>query len=79
MPRPSATPFKSGDYLNVTQAHDDAIGRLAAFDDTAKVIACNSINELIDLQGGSITCRQVAVIASTVANTLRGETYGESL
>lgn len=78
----SATPrtqFRAGDYLYAGQAHDDAFARLDAFDDTAKVVARNSINELIDLQNGKITCHQVAVIAGAIANALSDNTYGETL
>ena len=71
--------FKAGDYLYAGQAYDDAIARLAAFDDTAKIVARNAVTELIDLQGGTITCNQVAVIASAIANTLQRNTYGETL
>jgi len=73
------TTFKAGDYLYAGQAHDDATARLAAFDDTAKIVAKNAIDELIRLQNGTITCNQVAVIASAIANTLQGNTYGETL
>lgn len=73
------TPFRAGDYLTAGQAHDDAIARLNAFDDTAKIVARNSVNELIDLQNGTITCHQVATIASAIANALTGTTYGETL
>lgn len=73
------THFKAGDYLYAGQAHDDAIARLDAFDDTAKIVARNAINELIDLQRGTITCHQVAVISSAIANALQGNTYGEHL
>jgi len=73
------SPFRAGDYLYAGEAHDDAIARLDAFDDTAKVVARNSVNELIDLQNGVITCHQVAVIASAIANALNGTTYGETL
>jgi len=73
------TPFRAGDYLTAGQAHDDAIARLDAFDDTTKVVARNSVNELIDLQNGTITCHQVAAIASAIANALTGTTYGETL
>lgn len=78
MPNPS-THFKAGDYLYAGQAHDDAIARLDAFDDTAKIVARNAVNELIDLQRGTITCNQVAVISSAIANALQGNTYGEQL
>lgn len=79
MPANPRTPFLAGDYLTAGQAHDDAIARLDAFDDTAKVVARNSVNELIDLQNGTITCHQVAAIASAIANALTGTTYGETL
>ncbi len=71
--------FKAGDYLYAGQAHDDAMARLAAFDDTAKIVARNAVTELIDLQGGTITCNQVAVIASAIANALQRNTYGQTL
>ena len=67
--------FRAGDYLTAGQAHDDTIGRLDAFDDTAKIVACNAVTELIELQRGTITCNQVAVIA----NALQGNTYGATL
>ncbi|XTP38585.1 hypothetical protein ACORG1_34630 (plasmid) [Mycobacterium sp. TJFP1] len=73
------TQFRAGDYLYAGQAHEDAFSRLDAFDDTAKVVARNSINELIDLQNGKITCHQVAVIAGAIANALSANTYGETL
>ena len=79
MPSTPRHPFRAGDYLYAGQAHDDAIARLAAFDDTAKIVARNSVTELIDLQNGTITCHQVAVIASAIANALQGNTYGETL
>lgn len=71
--------FKAGDYLYAGQAHDDVIARLAAFDDIAKIVARNAVTELIELQGGTITCNQVAVIASAIANTLQRNTYGQTL
>lgn len=71
--------FRAGDYLTAGQAHEDAIGRLDAFNDTAKIVACNAVTELIELQHGTITCNQVAVIASAIANTLQGNTYGATL
>lgn len=79
MPATPRTQFRAGDYLYAGQAHDDAFARLDAFDDTAKVVARNSINELIDLQNGKITCHQVAVIAGAIANALSDNTYGETL
>ncbi|MGJ6127431.1 hypothetical protein QN239_33160 [Mycolicibacterium sp. Y3] len=79
MPRTTSVPFKAGDYLYAGQAIDDATGRLDQFDDTAKIVAHNAIIELIDLEGGTITCHQVAVISSAIANALQGNTYGETL
>lgn len=78
MPRTPSVPFKAGDYLYAGEAIDDATGRLDAFDDTAKIVARNAIVELIDLQRGTITCHQVAVISSAIANALQGNTYGET-
>lgn len=72
-------PFKAGDYLSAGDAWQDAVSRLEAFDDTAKTVAKNAVIELINLQNGTITCHQVAVIASAIANTLLGNTYGEVL
>lgn len=75
----AGTHFKAGDYLYAGQAHEDVVARLAAFGDTAKIVAKNSVTELIRLQGGTITCNQVAVIASAIADALAGNTYGETL
>lgn len=77
--RTPTTPFKAGDYLSAGEAWQDAISRLAAFDDTAKIVAQNAVIELIDLQNGTITCHQVTVIVSAIANALQGNTYGEVL
>ncbi|BBN50889.1 hypothetical protein [Mycobacterium avium] len=79
MPTTVSSHFKAGDYLHAGQAIEDATTRLDAFDDTAKTVARNAIIELIDLQGGAITCHQVAVISSAIANALQGNTYGEQL
>lgn len=79
MPTTPNCHFRAGDYLYAGQAHDDAIARLDAFDDTAKIVARNAVTELIELQGGTITCHQVSVIASAIANALQGNTYGETL
>lgn len=79
MPTTISGHFKAGDYLNAGQAIEDATSRLDAFDDTAKIVARNSVIELIELQGGTITCHQVAVISTAIANALRGNTYGETL
>ncbi|CQD02079.1 hypothetical protein H7I87_07920 [Mycobacterium timonense] len=76
---PTTISFKAGDYLHAGQAIEDATTRLDAFDDTAKIVARNAIIELIKLQGGTITCHQVAVISSAIANALQGNTYGEQL
>ncbi len=70
MPSTPSCHFRAGDYLYAGQAHDDAIARLDGFDDTAKIVARNSVTELIDLQNGTITCHQVAVIASQPAPPL---------
>ncbi len=75
MPSTPSCHFRAGDYLYAGQAHEDVIARLDGFDDTAKIVARNSVTELIDLQNGTITCHQVAVIASA----LQGNTYGETL
>jgi hypothetical protein len=72
-------PFRTGDYLSAGEAWQDAVARLEAFDDTAKIVAKNAVIELINLQNGTVTCHQVAVIASAIANALRGQTYGEVL
>ena len=79
MPSTPSCHFRAGDYLYAGHAHDDAIARLDGFDDTAKTVARNSVTELIDLQNGTITCHQVAVIASAIANALQRNTYGETL
>lgn len=71
--------FKAGDYLSAGQACQDAVDRLDAFDDVAKIVARNAVVELINLQDGTINCHQVAVIASAIANVLQGNTYGEAL
>ncbi|MDD4865641.1 MAG: hypothetical protein PHQ28_00430 [Mycobacterium sp.] len=68
-----------GDYRSAAEAWSDAVNRLAAFDDTSKVVAKNSVIELLTLQDGHISCHEVAVIAATVANAVRGQTYGEVL
>ncbi|MCV6992827.1 hypothetical protein H7I87_00855 [Mycobacterium timonense] len=78
MRNPTA-PFKAGDYLSAGDAWQDAVHRLEAFDDGTKVVAKNAVIELIELQNGTITCHQVAVIARAIANALEGNTYGEVL
>lgn len=72
-------PFKAGDYLSAGEACQDAVSRLDAFDDVAMIAARNAVVELINLQNGTITCHQVAVIASAIANVLQGNTCGEVL
>ena len=74
----ASTNFKVGDYGRIDQAHTDATARLAAFDDIAKIVAKNAITELATLQEGVITCHQVAVIATAIANTVDGNTYGQT-
>lgn len=72
-------PFTAGDYRCAAEAIRDAVNRLAAFDNTAKIIAQNTIAQLIKHQDGKITCHEVAAIAAAIANTIQGQTYGETL
>jgi hypothetical protein len=72
-------PFTPGDYRCADEAVRDAVNRLAAFDDTAKIIAQNTITQLIMHQDGDINCYEVTAIASAIANAIQGQTYGQTL
>lgn len=72
-------PFTPGDYRCAGDAVRDAVNRLGAFDDTAKIVAQNTITQLIANQDGKINCYEVAAIASAIANAIQGQTYGQTL
>lgn len=73
------TTFRVGDYRSAEQAQHDAVSRLDAFSETTKIAAKNAVSELISLQGGTITCHQVAVISQGIADAVRGQTRGQHL
>ncbi len=73
----SITYFKSGDYLSQGQVHDDISSRLEYFGEATQQVGQNAVDELIALQEGAITCQQVSVIGSAIANALTGRTYTE--